>query len=180
MRHRVGSWVVGVAMVVVAGRGTAGDAAGTQQAGGKDKAISVSGEIVDIMCFASMGRDGGAGPKHKSCATSCINDGGPVGLLTDEDQLLLLVAAEHGDLKKMVAAFIASRVKVSGKLHVRGGLRVLEATAIVADTSVPRTIKKTAAATVQHEVWICPMGCSKSDKPGKCAACGMDLVKQKS
>lgn len=41
-----------------------------------------------------------------------------------------------------------------------------------------------AAATTQPstrpagETYVCPMGCSKSDKPGKCPKCGMDLVKQ--
>ncbi len=178
--NRTGRWLAGVAVAaVMAGAGWAAEhdhAAATA----RSKAVEVSGEIVDIMCYSSMGREGGAGPKHKACATACINGGGPVGLLTDEDQLLLLVAAEHGDLKKMVAAFIATRVKVSGKISERGGLRVLEASGIVADTSAPRTIKKAAAAAATAEVWVCPMGCSKSDKAGKCPACGMDLVKQKS
>lgn len=41
-----------------------------------------------------------------------------------------------------------------------------------------------AAATTQpstrpaSESYVCPMGCAKSDKPGKCPKCGMDLVKQ--
>lgn len=41
-----------------------------------------------------------------------------------------------------------------------------------------------AAATTQPSTrpagttYVCPMGCSKSDKPGKCPKCGMDLVKQ--
>lgn len=145
----------------------------------KDKAVEVSGEIVDIMCYSAMGREGGAGPKHKGCATACINGGGPVGLLTDEDQLLLLIGVEHKDVKKMVAEFIAARVKVSGTLRERGGLRVLEAKAIVADSSAPRMIKKADTAPAAKEAWVCPMGCSKSDKAGKCPACGMDLVKQK-
>lgn len=173
-----GRWWIGLAMALtLVGTGLAG---GHEHGAGKAKAVELTGEIVDIMCYSAMGRDGGAGPKHKGCATACINGGGPVGLLTDEDQLLLLVAAEHGDLKKMVAEFIAGRVKVSGKLNERGGLRVLEAAKIVADTSAPKAAKKVSApAGEAKEAWICPMGCSKSDKPGKCTACGMDLVKQK-
>jgi Na+(H+)/acetate symporter ActP len=124
-----------------------------------------------------MGREGGAGEKHKGCATACINGGGPVGLLTDEDQLILLVGAEHADIKKMVGDLIAAKVKVAGLMSVRGGLRVLSATSVTADTTPARTIKKAAADA--KDVWVCPMGCSKSDKPGKGAACGMDLVKQK-
>jgi hypothetical protein len=140
--------------------------------------VDVSGEIVDIMCYSSMGREGGAGAKHKGCATMCINGGGPVGLLTDEDQLILLVGAEHADIKKLVSDFIAAPAKVTGTMSERGGLRVLSVTKVVADTSAPRKVKK-AAATAAADVWVCPMGCSKSDKPGKCPSCGMDLVKQK-
>jgi hypothetical protein len=139
----------------------------------------VVGEVVDIMCYSAMGREGGAGEKHKACATACINGGGPVGLLTDEDQLILLVGAEHADIKKMVGDLIATQVKVTGTLSERGGLRVLSATSVVADTSPARKLKKAATADAK-EVWVCPMGCSKSDKAGKCPACGMDLVKQKS
>lgn len=41
-----------------------------------------------------------------------------------------------------------------------------------------------ASATTQPttkpagETYVCPMGCVKSDHPGKCPKCGMDLVKQ--
>ena len=42
---------------------------------------------------------------------------------------------------------------------------------VAAATTQPST--KPAGAT-----YVCPMGCAKSDKPGKCPKCGMDLVKQ--
>ncbi len=48
--------------------------------------------------------------------------------------------------------------------------------------SCPRSTM--AAATTQPSTrpaaqsYVCPMGCSRSDKPGKCPKCGMDMVKQ--
>ena len=40
-------------------------------------------------------------------------------------------------------------------------------------------VKKTKKKAVKEvkAVWACPMGHMKSDKPGKCATCGMDLEK---
>ena len=177
MKRIVGLVVVGVFAGSLALAADAGEKKHTHKAG---EAVDVTGEIVDIMCYSAMGREGGSGPKHKACATSCINGGGPVGILTDEDQLILVVGAEHGDIKKIVADFIAGQVKVTGTMSDRGGLRMLAVTKIVADTSAPRKMKKAAASTEAKDAWICPMGCSKSDKPGKCSGCGMDMVKQKS
>jgi hypothetical protein len=36
----------------------------------------------------------------------------------------------------------------------------------------------TQPTTQPSEVYVCPMGCSTSDKPGKCPVCGMTMVKK--
>ena len=39
--------------------------------------------------------------------------------------------------------------------------------------------KREKAGAGKTEVWVCPMGCATSDKPGKCPKCGMDLVPER-
>jgi hypothetical protein len=52
-----------------------------------------------------------------------------------------------------------------------GGCASCPQNAMAAAATQPST--RPAGAT-----YVCPMGCAKSDKPGKCPKCGMDLVKQ--
>ena len=49
---------------------------------------TIKGEVVDLMCYLDHGAKG---EKHKGCATKCIKGGGPVGLLTADNQLYLVV-----------------------------------------------------------------------------------------
>ena len=49
---------------------------------------SIKGEVVDLMCYLDHGAKG---EKHKGCASKCIKSGGPVGLLTADNQLYLVV-----------------------------------------------------------------------------------------
>ena len=53
-----------------------------------DDAKSVTGEVVDLMCYLDHGAKG---EKHAGCAEKCIKSGGPVGLLTKDNQLYLVV-----------------------------------------------------------------------------------------
>jgi len=54
------------------------------------------------------------------------------------------------------------------------------AAAPVKKNKVVKKIKpapKAKAGVAEKDVWICPMCRIKSDKPGKCPECGMDMVK---
>lgn len=45
--------------------------------------------------------------------------------------------------------------------------------------TAPRTLaaKEEVPATKPADKYVCPMGCSESDKPGTCPKCGMTLKK---
>ena len=61
---------------------------------------TIKGEVVDMMCYLDHGAKG---DKHKGCAEKCIKAGGPVGLLTADDQLYLVVG-DHQPINEQLAA----------------------------------------------------------------------------
>lgn len=84
----------------------------------------VTGEVVDTGCY--LGHDSkGAG--HAECATMCINQGMPVGVLTQKGDLYL-VTMNHDKpdafhkLKKMAGKNVA----VTGHVYTRGGMTGIE------------------------------------------------------
>ena len=85
--------------------------------------LTVTGEVLDLACY--MAHEG-KGEKHKSCAQACINGGAPIGVLTADGDVYLLV--EDHEAKKPYESLkgkAAEQVKVSGTLQQRGGLRAI-------------------------------------------------------
>ena len=85
-------------VLLVAGVAMAGDHEG-----------SWTGEVVDLACYVAQGAKG---PDHAGCAKSCVKNGQPMGLLTDDGTLVLL-AADH---------------KVTGELAEKDGMKVVTVT----------------------------------------------------
>jgi hypothetical protein len=50
------------------------------------------GEIVDFSCYLQLGKHG---EKHRSCGQKCVQNGQPVGLLTKDGTLYMLMPEEH-------------------------------------------------------------------------------------
>jgi len=90
------------------------------KAGGETKTIK--GEVVDLMCYLDHGAKG---EKHKGCAKKCIEGGGPVGLLTADDQLYLVIG-DHQPLNKELSGKAAETVTLKGKVVERNGIKMIE------------------------------------------------------
>lgn len=91
--------------------------------------VTLVGEVLDLACFLSRGDRGKA---HKKCARVCVLGGTPMGLLADNGDVYLLLdnhekQAPYEAAKKLAA----ERVKVTGQLVIRGGLR-----GVVVETAV--------------------------------------------
>lgn len=56
------------------------------------KVVTVVGEVVDYSCYLQVGKHGG---KHRDCGQKCLRNGQPIGLLTKEGKLYLLMEEEH-------------------------------------------------------------------------------------
>ena len=79
---------------------------------------TVTGEVVDVSCFLQLGKRGEA---HVPCGQKCVRNGQPVGILTDEGRLYLVIPEEHHprrdgqvSIKERFADLMAKRVQVSG------------------------------------------------------------------
>lgn len=83
---------------------------------------TVTGEVVNLMCYLDHGAKG---EKHSSCATTCISKGGPVGLLTSDDQLYLVIG-DHKPLNDKLAALAAKTVTLKGKVVEKHGMKMIE------------------------------------------------------
>jgi hypothetical protein len=82
---------------------------------------SVTGEVVDLMCYLDHGAKG---EKHKGCAEKCIKSGGPVGLLSGDD--VYLVIGDHKPINDELAAKAAQTVTLKGKVVEKNGMKMIE------------------------------------------------------
>ncbi len=82
---------------------------------------TLTGEVVDLMCYLDHGAKG---EKHQSCAQTCIKNGGPVGLLSNDQ--LYLVVGEHKPINDQLASKAAQTVTLKGKVVERHGMKMIE------------------------------------------------------
>jgi len=54
--------------------------------------ITLVGEVVDFSCYLQLGKHG---EKHRSCGQKCAQNGQPIGLLTKDGTLYMLMPEEH-------------------------------------------------------------------------------------
>ncbi len=78
--------------------------------------VTVTGELVDSVCFARSGADGGAGPDHAACAKSCASNGQPVALVTDSGAVYRLAGTVTADNNAALVPHMSHTVEVTGEL----------------------------------------------------------------
>jgi hypothetical protein len=87
---------------------------------------SWTGEVVDLACYVGSGA---RGADHAGCARTCVKNGQPMGLLTDDGTLVLL-AADHKDGRPYEALkeLAGENAEVSGTLAEKDGMKVVTVT----------------------------------------------------
>ena len=83
----------------------------------------MTGEIVDLACYLPH-PDTGKGAGHRKCADTCIKKGLPMGLLTDDKQVYL-VLEDHDNPKPyhQLKEKAAEKVTIEGDKVNQGGLQ---------------------------------------------------------
>jgi len=100
--------------------------------GQEKKTTTITGEVLDMACYSASGA---SGEGHKSCAASCIKGGAPMGLLTSDGKVYLIV--ENHDKKDAYAEaqkHAGEKITAIGTLSDRGGLQ-----AIIVDEVKPKS-----------------------------------------
>jgi len=92
------------------------------KAGEKD--VSVTGEVIDTFCYATMGAKGAS---HKQCGIDCAKKGIPVGLLEKGSEKIhvLLPTKDKTALPDEVVNKMGETVTVTGHPHTKGGVAFL-------------------------------------------------------
>ncbi len=84
---------------------------------------TVTGEILDMKCYMASGAHGEG---HKQCAKTCINEGAPMGILTDDGQVYLLVAdGKDSDPYDEAKKYAGEKVTLTGTLEKTNGVQAL-------------------------------------------------------
>jgi hypothetical protein len=87
----------------------------------KGKAETIQGEVVDVSCYLQLGK---TGTKHADCGAKCVRNGQPIGLLTSNKQLYLVMPEEHHprrdgqtNIREAFANAMGQQVKVTGMVQ---------------------------------------------------------------
>jgi hypothetical protein len=91
--------------------------------------ITRIGEIVDFSCYLQLGKHG---EKHRSCGQKCVQNGQPIGLLTRDGTLYMLMPEEHDprrdggvDAKTVASEHMGHIVEVNGTEASVNGYRAI-------------------------------------------------------
>ncbi len=74
---------------------------------------TVVGEIVDFSCYLEVGKHG---DKHRDCAQKCFRAGQPIGLLTQDGSLYMLMEEEHDPRRDGMGAFRDAAIQHAGHI----------------------------------------------------------------
>jgi len=86
--------------------------------------VTVVGEVIDHVCYISHNS---RGLEHKKCAEYCAKQGITLGILDEKtDEILLAFPIGHDNPNTPLMNYIAQRVRVTGKIHEKGGLKGIE------------------------------------------------------
>jgi len=96
---------------------------------------TLTGEVVDTGCYLSRGA---RGEKHIECATKCISEGMPMGILTADGKLYLITLNHdnpdaYGKLKDMAG----KTVSVTGVVNTRSGMQGIDVTDVKLAAATP-------------------------------------------
>jgi len=125
-------WLLGLALLISTGSAWAHeghmDETKEQVAENTGAEQTLTGEVVDVFCYLSHGKEG-LGKDHAGCAKKCIQNGLPVAIKVG-DQLYLAAMDTHDPANKMLADLAGERVTVHGKVLERDGQHLVSITHI--------------------------------------------------
>ncbi|MCB2011886.1 MAG: hypothetical protein KDF64_15040 [Geminicoccaceae bacterium] len=103
--------------------------------------VTLEGEVIDSWCYLSGvmgGPDAVVGSAHHTCALWCAAGGIPVGLLTDDGTVYLILGFEGADPtgNDDLLDVQSQRLTVEGMAYERDGLRYLAVDRVIASAGI--------------------------------------------
>lgn len=100
-----------------------------QQAAAPAADVTLTGQVIDMNCFVTMGASGAG---HKTCASACAKAGVALAILADGN-IYMPVSAKPGDPQNSrLEPFAEGRVKVTGTHRMANGIHTIEIKTIAA------------------------------------------------
>ncbi len=98
-----------------------------------EEEVTLEGEPVDIRCYLG----GQRGEGHAACATTCANNGLPIGFVTKnedgKEEMYLVMGANKKPAKDYMAAHMGKTVQAKGKVVEKDGLKILTVSEVTGD-----------------------------------------------
>lgn len=96
----------------------------------RGQVATVTGEVIDMSCYLQLGKHG---EKHVACGKKCLTAGQPIGLLTADGRVYMLMEEEHdprrdgqtSDFRKAAVGHLGHIMEVSGTEAQHAGFRAL-------------------------------------------------------
>ena len=101
-------------------------AAGGEVAENTGTPQTMTGEVIDVFCYLSHGKDG-LGKDHAGCAKKCIQNGLPVAIKVGH-QLYLATMSDHSPANQTFAALAGQQVTVQGTVMEQDGQHLIAVT----------------------------------------------------
>ncbi len=90
---------------------------------GNGKDVTITGEVIEPVCYLAHNS---TGKEHKKCAEYCVKQGITLAILEDKTgQVYVSLPTDHTNPNAKLTSFIAEKVKVTGTLYSKGGLKGL-------------------------------------------------------
>src|SRR5690348_6093241 len=90
----------------------------------KSDKVSLTGEVLDMDCYMSMGSHGA---DHKECGTKCVANGNPMGIMTKDGKVYVITAGHDNlDPYNTLKKHVSETVTVTGEVHERNGIKSIE------------------------------------------------------
>jgi hypothetical protein len=87
------------------------------------KATTMTGEIIDLSCYVDHAA---MGAEHAKCANSCIKKGLPVGFLSADGTMYIMLGKDHEPINALVADFAGKKSTVTGTVKDNKGFKSFE------------------------------------------------------
>ncbi len=89
--------------------------------GDHGKEITMTSLVIDTGCYIAHNSKG---EKHESCARACAKAGVPLALLDEASGTIYIpVATDHKNQNEKLMPFIEKKVKVTGTMMEKGGVK---------------------------------------------------------
>ncbi len=85
------------------------------------KSAEITGQVIDIACFVGHNS---SGAKHAKCAEACARAGNPLAIYDESTKSIYLsISNDHSNPNTKLMPFIEKKVKVTGKLLEKAGVK---------------------------------------------------------